>query len=437
MRDQCASAPSTLSDDKLLSATRALVARSNEAAASLVAHLAEIDVRKLYLDQAQPSMFAWCVAELGCSEDVACNWIAVARASRKYPVVLDALREGKVHLTGLRMLAPHLTEERHQTLLDEAAGKSKREIEELVARIAPRPAVAASIRKLPGARAGKEEEQKGESLLCIAPANGAVGIGGEATESLPAASTTSEGPMSAAVSNPEKAELHSGAEGSLPLGAGALEAQRPPAPSRVEPLAEDAYKVTFTASRRLRDKIREAQDLLGHQVPSGDLAEIVERGLDLLMDEVRKKRFGAGRRPRPRKTRREEEKASGTAAKEPAAVEAKPEATEEPGVACEKPRSRYIPAEVRRAVHERDGEQCTFVDERGKRCPETRRLELDHAEGFARGAPHTVDSLRLRCKPHNLGSAERMYGRAFMDKKRAARSSAPGRIDRVQGSGRG
>ena len=237
--------------------------------------------------------------------------------------------------------------------------------------------------------------------------------------------------MSAAVSSPEKAELRSGENGSVSLGAAA---QRSPAPSRVEPLAEDAYKVTFTASRRLRDKIREAQDLLGHQVPSGDLAELVERGLDLLVEEVRKKRFGASRRPRPKKTKREDEKVSAAAAKESAAVEAKPESTEEPGGGCEKPRSRYIPAEVRRAVHGRDGERCTFVDERGRRCPATRRLELDHAEGFARGAHHTVESLRLRCRSHNQESAERMYGREFMEKKRAARSSAPAR---VQGSGMG
>ena len=437
MRDRHESAPSSLSNDELLLATRALVARSNEATAYLVAHLAEIDVRKLYLDQAQPSLFSWCVAELGCSEDVACNWISVARASRRYPLVLDVLREGKVHLTGLRMLAPHLTEEGHRDLLEEAAGKSKREIEELVASIAPRPTVAASIRKLPAERVSKEEQDKGESLLGIALANSSVCIDALATEPSRAASTTSEDPTSAIVSSPKTAELPSGAETSLSLGSLPPSAHRSPAPGRVEPLAEDAYKVTFTASRRLRDKIRKAQDLLGHQVPNGDLAEILERGLDLLMDDVRKKRFASGRKPRPRKSRDKEEKGSATEAVKSAAVEAKPEVTGEPGAACEKPRSRYIPAEVRRAVHGRDGERCTFVDERGRRCPETRRLELDHAEGFARGAPHTVDILRLRCRPHNLGSAERMYGRAFMEKKRAAKSPAPGRIDRVQGFGRG
>ncbi len=433
MRDRSPSALFTLSNDELLSATRALVARSNEATAHLVAHLAEIDARKLYLDQAQPSMFAWCVAELGCSEDVACNWIVVARASRKYPAVLDVLRQGKVHLTGLRLLAPHLTEEGHLALLKEAAGKSKREIEELIARIAPRPAVASSVRKLPGARSSGKENESGDRR----PANGAAGIGAEATTLLPDASSASDGPNSSLVSGPEKSELHFGAQ-PLSLGGARQPPHRPRAHDRVEPLSEEAYKVTFTASRRLRDKIRQAQDLLGHQVPGSGLAEIVERGLELLIEDTKRKRFAVGRKPRPRNGGRHEGKSLATARKEPpvtgrkeppvTGVETKPGAAEASALGENARRSRYIPAKVRRAVFERDGEQCTFVDKRGKRCPQTRHLELDHTEGFARGAPHTAGSLRLRCRPHNQGAAERMYGRAFMEKKRTAGVSVPARI---------
>ena len=443
MRDRIASAPSTLSDDKLLSATRALVARSNEATAHLVAHLAEVDARKLYLEQAQPSMFAWCVAELGASEDVACNWIAVARASRGYPAVLDALRAGKVHLTGLRMLSPHLTGEGHLALLDEAAGKSKRKIEEIVARIAPRPAVPASMRKLPsgrnnGGNNGKSEGGNvgtGDIWSGTGPANGSGVDAAQATratagdkESPRGAKGGEGGPESSSVSSRENGELLSSAQrGSL--GEAPQPHGRPRAPGRVEPLSDEAYKVTFTASRRLRDKIRQAQDLLGHQVPGSGLAEIVERGLDLLMEDVRKKRFAAGRKPRPGKTKPQENKGSSAASEKPPAAAAEPRAAEDSVAEGEERRSRYIPAEVRRAVHERDGEQCTFVDERGRRCPATRRLELDHAEGFARGALHTVEGLRLRCRPHNQWEAERMYGRAFMEEKRTAGASAPARID--------
>ena len=37
-----------------------------------------------------------------------------------------------------------------------------------------------------------------------------------------------------------------------------------------------------TASQELHDKLRQAQDLLRHRIPNGDLAGIVERALDLL-----------------------------------------------------------------------------------------------------------------------------------------------------------
>ena len=115
----------------------------------LLVHLGEIDTRKLYLDLGFPSMFAFCVGELGFSEDVGYNRIMVARAARRMPAILDAVRTGQVHLAGLRVLAPHLTIENHGKVLAEAAGKSKREIEELVARLSPQPPVATVVRKIP------------------------------------------------------------------------------------------------------------------------------------------------------------------------------------------------------------------------------------------------------------------------------------------------
>src|SRR5712691_4106548 len=138
-----------LSDEALLDATRALLKRACDVEADLLLHLGEIDERKLYLPRAHPSMFAFCVEELGFSEDAAYNRIFVARAARRLPALLEALRSGKVHLGGLRLLAPLLTVENHLDVLARAAGKSKRQIEDIVARLAPKPPVAATIRKLP------------------------------------------------------------------------------------------------------------------------------------------------------------------------------------------------------------------------------------------------------------------------------------------------
>src|SRR3954467_7352159 len=139
----------SLSSSDLLSATRALVRKSHALEADLLVHLAEVDERKLYLECSHPSMFAFCVVELGFSDDAAYNRIMVARVGRRLPAVIEAARSGDVHLAGLRLLAPHLTLENHRAVLAEATGKSKRDIELIVARLAPLPPVPATIRRLP------------------------------------------------------------------------------------------------------------------------------------------------------------------------------------------------------------------------------------------------------------------------------------------------
>jgi len=166
------------------------------------------------------------------------------------------------------------------------------------------------------------------------------------------------------------------------------------------PLAEESFKVQFTASRALHDKLREAQGLLRHSVPGGELADIVERAVDLLLADVKKKRFGIGCTPR---------------AKKEATAECEVPSTPQPKVTS----SRHVPMDIRRAVHARDEGRCTYVDDSGRRCEETAGLELDHVDGFARTHVHSVEGLRLRCRPHNQHAAEQMYGREFMETARA------------------
>src|SRR5882762_8277239 len=244
------SALESLSSADLLSATRELVHKSRGLEAELLLHLGEVDERKLYLECAFPSMFAFCVEELGFSEDAAYARITVARAARRLPAMVEAVRSGQVHLTGLRMLVPHLTDQNHREVLAQAAGKSKRGVEELVARLSPQPAIPALIRKLP---------------------------------ELPAPATVRSAPLAAGELSP--------IAGPPP---GAALAQR----AVLAPLTEETFKVQFTASRAFRDKLRQAQDLLRHRVPDGDMAAVLERALDLLMEDVKKERFAVGRKVR-------------------------------------------------------------------------------------------------------------------------------------------
>jgi hypothetical protein len=141
---------SRLSDPDLLARLAALAGQEREASVELVAHLAELDTRSsLYAAHGHGSLFTYCTEVLRLSEDAACNRISAARACRRFPVILDALASGALSLTSVRMLGPHLTPENHEAMLARASGRSRREIETLVAEVAPRPDVPSSVRKLP------------------------------------------------------------------------------------------------------------------------------------------------------------------------------------------------------------------------------------------------------------------------------------------------
>src|SRR5512145_1930173 len=138
-----------LNDRDLLHQAALLADRERGATVELVGHLAELDARKLYVAEGYGSLFAYCTGPLRLAEHAAYNRIEAARLSRRFPVVLDLLSDGSLNLSTLRLLAPHLTPENFEALVDQARHWSKREVETLVAELAPRPDVPASVRKLP------------------------------------------------------------------------------------------------------------------------------------------------------------------------------------------------------------------------------------------------------------------------------------------------
>jgi hypothetical protein len=138
-----------VSDDKLLHNLFAILKRSRWAEADLVAHIGEVDARKLYAREAAPSMFVWCTERLHLSEQEAYLRITVARASREHPMLLRMLRDGRLHLSGIARLVPHLTRENRDAVLKRATGMSHRQIKELVSELEPKPDAPAKIRKLP------------------------------------------------------------------------------------------------------------------------------------------------------------------------------------------------------------------------------------------------------------------------------------------------
>src|SRR5688572_13655668 len=132
----------TMSDRDVVERLRELLREERRLTAAVLAHLGEVEARKLYLPAACSSMHVYCTRLLGMSEDQAFKRIRAARAVRRHPAVATAVAEGRLHLAGVVLLAPHLTGDNAEELVAEASGKSKAEIDVLLARRAPKPDVA-------------------------------------------------------------------------------------------------------------------------------------------------------------------------------------------------------------------------------------------------------------------------------------------------------
>src|SRR5687768_8511922 len=139
---------SRLSDDALIARVKLLAARERGTTAELVAHLAALEARKGYLAEGWGSLFEYCRHVLGLSEDAAFNRVKAARVALKYPMVVPLMAAGSLSVTTVRMLRDVLTPENHVAVIAEAKNASKREVEVMVARLAPREDVGPSIRKV-------------------------------------------------------------------------------------------------------------------------------------------------------------------------------------------------------------------------------------------------------------------------------------------------
>ena len=343
-----------LSDDQLLIEARRLAACERTATAALLRSLMEVDARRLYLRAGCSSLFTYCTQVLHLAEGGAYNRIEAARAARRYPAILTALEDSSLTLASVRLLAPHFTAENHLDLIARARHKSKRDVELLVAGLAPQPAAATVLRRV---------AQRAAS----APASGPATADGRRTEAV--GDDKSEGDASQPVSDDDS-------EARYPAAAAA--AVPPPTPPRaIVPLSAAHYRLQVTLTHETHDKLRRAQDLLRHAVPSGDIGVVLDRALTLLVAELERRRCAATSAPR----RSSRSSAGG----------------------------RHIPSVVRRTVWKRDAGRCAFVGTSG-RCTETAWLEFHHVHPYADGGRPSVENIQLRCRAHNQYEAELWFG---------------------------
>jgi hypothetical protein len=198
----------------------------------------------------------------------------VASVSRRFPQVLARLAEGKVSLSALCVLAPQLSADNVETLLEQAEGKTKAAVKEIVAALRPKPAAEPMIRRQPVRSAGEET---------------------------PEAESDGGG----------------GAQPALSLSTREVEPRKPS--GSVEVAREEVYNFRFSAGKTLREKLERLAEVLGVEGAARNMPEIIEKALDLALEkkdpkaqlERRRTREAARAETRPGEASRETRRGRG------------------------------------------------------------------------------------------------------------------------------
>lgn len=359
----------TLSSHALVAALGDLVATERRTIVAFVLHLAELERRQLHLEMGYPSIYAFCADHLKLTEASAYRRMVASRLVTRYPIIADYLRDGRLSLTTLEMLKKVLTDENHQQILDRAAGKTKDEVEALLAVVAPQPEKPDLFRRLPSPQLTFTSEVANfASAMPTEPASPAP-AGGALAEAVPPA-------CAAAAPAAPRAE---------------------PRPT-INPVAPGRHLLRLTVDQAFVDDLERLKALLSHVVPDGNLTRLLHEAIRRTATAHEKRRRGSDK-PHPRKNR--------------PAVPSLDTATALS--------DDDIPTEVKRVAWVRDEACCAYVSPDGKRCGSTYKLQFHHIHPAARGGPPTVENISLRCEAHNQYHAEKDFGRDFM---RTARGRA-------------
>jgi len=395
-----------LGSAELLAGLSELVRQGNVLSARVLAHLVELEERMLHLELGLSSLFSYCVEALGMSEGSAGRRVTAARVCRRFPEAFERVACGELHLCALCALAPHLKPENSAELFEACRGKTRRQVEVLVAVRFPRPDVREQIRRLP--------------VHAQAPVEATKPVEAEKQTSLP--TRAADEPASPALA-PEGTRIPRNPVLLVAGGSGSDVRRRA---RELEPLSAARFGVHFTADTELRELIERARALASHRLPNGDLAALMKLMAACFVREEEKRRFGIGVKARRVKAAKETTPAPSTEGEAPpGGVEVSPEASE-PGKlglynGKGRKRGRYLPVAVRREAHARDRGQCSFVSVEGRRCTARALLELDHREPFARLGKADAANIRLLCKAHNLLHARHCFGAMHLASKIAAK----------------
>ncbi|HEY2956397.1 MAG TPA: hypothetical protein VGK89_14250, partial [Candidatus Eisenbacteria bacterium] len=245
-----------LGDQELLRSLAAVVANERASSLPVLEHIAEVDARRLYAPAGYDSMYAYCVHVLHMSDDSALKRIRAARAAREFPGIFAMVADGRLHLSGLALLAKHLTPENADELLAAAAHKTCFAIRLLIAHRFPKADVPARMEALPPR----------QTQVAARPVDAA------------------GNPSSCAVSR----------VATWPVDSSAPHVT-------VAPISPGRFKVQGTITEDTHERIQYARALLGHAC-SGEFPDLVDRAFDALILQLEKQKFAATTRPGPQRS---------------------------------------------------------------------------------------------------------------------------------------
>jgi hypothetical protein len=392
--------PHLLDAPTLAARLRELAREKRNVDVDFLLHLDVFDARSAYLEAGFSSLWDFCLKELHLREGAAGRRIAAMRVLRRLPQLEAPLRDGRLCLSTITLLAPLLTPENLEDVVARAAYRSRAEVDHLVASLQPRTAPREGIRELPEPKTTSEE-----SPVAGVPKR------------------AESGPIRAATENATESQLAPMADDDAPDRR--APAPRPTSPSEPRRAAElramsaTEWSLRVTIDDALKADLETLVSLLSHSKGS-DLAAVLREAVRCAI-EKHGKRKGAveparvgTRRPTPPDSADASRARDGVPDRANDALAAKRVSA--------RSWSRFVPASVRREVWHRDGGCCAWTGPDGRRCGSRWKVELDHVDPFGIAGPCTDPSkLRLLCARHNAYYAEQVYGREHMERYRSPR----------------
>lgn len=349
-----------INNKQLLENFSLIVLKEREAICEVISYLSHILDRKLFAEAGYSSLFNFLVEKYLYSKGAAYRRYHTAKLVLREPKVLEYLKEAKLNLTTIALIEPFAKDKKQNELIEASLGKTKEEIQELLAEYSEKVEINKDkIRRLPVRFA---ENQK-----CI------------------------ESKQESSLEEEREKKTEKSLEIFQSFFSPTMETQEP---KEIKTQESRRVKIEFVADEKVVQKIERAKALLRHKFPKGKLENIIDEALEAFLEK----------KDPERKILRHSER-------EARRIQAESESFAMSQAAQRRmTNKRYIPQQIWREVWKRDNGKCTFQSKEGKKCGETGMLEVDHVRPFALDGKHEMENLRLICASHNKWRAEKTFG---------------------------